>query len=59
MNDSSFINFYLSLKVLMLTALINLDSFADALKEFFVKIYKNTGEKIFAKYLYADGCFVK
>ena len=24
-----------------------------------LKIHKNTGEKIFAKYLSADGCFVK
>ena len=25
----------------------------------FLKVYKNTGEKILAKYLSADGCFVK
>ena len=25
----------------------------------FLKVYENTGEKIFAKYLSADGCFVK
>ena len=25
----------------------------------FLKVHKNTGEKIFAKYLSADGCFVK
>ena len=25
----------------------------------FVKVNKDTGEKIFAKYLSADGCFVK
>ena len=25
----------------------------------FLKVYKNTGEKMFAKYLCADGCFVK
>ena len=25
----------------------------------FLKVYKNTGEKMFAKYLSADGCFVK
>ena len=25
----------------------------------FVKVNKNTGEKVFAKYLSADGCFVK
>ena len=25
----------------------------------FLKVYKNTGEKIFAKYLSADGCFLK
>ena len=30
----------------------------DALLEF-SKSSKNTGEKIFAKYLSADGCFVK
>ena len=25
----------------------------------FLKVHKNAGEKIFAKYLSADGCFVK
>ena len=25
----------------------------------FLKVHKNTGEKMFAKYLSADGCFVK
>ena len=25
----------------------------------FLKVQKNTGEKIFAKYLSTDGCFVK
>ena len=25
----------------------------------FLKVHKNTGEKIFTKYLSADGCFVK
>ena len=25
----------------------------------FIKVHKNTGGKIFAKYLSADGCFVK
>ena len=25
----------------------------------FLKVYKSTGEKMFAKYLLADGCFVK
>ena len=25
----------------------------------FLKVHKNTGEKIFAKYLSADGCFVE
>ena len=25
----------------------------------FLKVHKNTGEKIFAEYLSADGCFVK
>ena len=25
----------------------------------FLKFHKNTGEKMFAKYLLADGCFVK
>ena len=25
----------------------------------FLKVHKNIGEKIFAKYLSADGCFVK
>ena len=25
----------------------------------FLKVHKNTGEKVFAKYLSADGCFVK
>ena len=30
----------------------------DVVQEF-TKVHKNTGEKIFAKYLSADGCFVK
>ena len=42
----------------MSTALLNLDSFADAQQEF-SKFHKNTGEKMFAKYLSGDGCFVK
>ena len=25
----------------------------------FLKVHKNTGEKMFAEYLSADGCFVK
>ena len=25
----------------------------------FLKVHKNTGEKMFTKYLSADGCFVK
>ena len=25
----------------------------------FLKVHKNTGKKMFAKYLSADGCFVK
>ena len=25
----------------------------------FLKVHKNTGEKMFAKYVSADGCFVK
>ena len=25
----------------------------------FLKVYKSTGEKVFAKYFSADGCFVK
>ena len=25
----------------------------------FLKVHKNNGEKIFAKYLSADGCFIK
>ena len=27
--------------------------------ETFQRVHKNTGEKIFAKYLSADGCFLK
>ena len=25
----------------------------------FLKVYKSTGGKMFAKYLFADGCFIK
>ena len=58
MKEFHFIKFYLSLKVLMSTASLNLDSLADALREF-LKVHKNTGEKKFAKYLSIDGSFVK
>ena len=58
MKEFSFITFCLCLKVLMFTALLNLDSFADALQEF-SKVHKNTSEKMFAKHLSADGCLVK
>ena len=34
MKEFSFIKFYLCLKVLMSTTLLNLDSFADPLQEF-------------------------
>ena len=58
MKEFSFIKFYLCLKVLMSTALVNLDSFADALQEF-SKRSQNTVKKMFAKHLSANGCFAK
>ena len=33
-------------------------TYFDALLEF-IKVHKNSGENFFAKYLSADGCFVK
>ena len=48
--EFSLINIYLCLNPLMSTALLNLDFFADAPQEFF-KVDKNTGEKMFAKYI--------
>ena len=56
--EFSFMKYYLCLKVLMPTAILNLDSFADALQEF-AKVHKNTGKKMFANYLPADGSFIK
>ena len=43
----------------MSTALLSLDSFADSLQEFSKSSQKNTCKKLFAKYLSADGCFVR